>query len=102
MLRSGSNVNVYLIILPDNWQSCSYQKIRDELINRKALVSEKPGYIQINFSIYFKHKEVHDFAANRLERFKKSLDNGEQKENFWKFAIKPSSPSKIEMLKLES
>lgn len=23
--------------LPEDWQSCSYQKIRDELINRKAL-----------------------------------------------------------------
>jgi len=87
--------------LPDDWQSGSIQKIRDELINRKALVSEKSGYIQINFSIYFKHKEVHDFAANRLELLKNSLDNGEPLENFWKFAVKPSSPSKIEILKSE-
>ena len=77
-----------------------YQKIRDELINRKALGRYEIGYIQINFSIYFKHKEVHDFAANRLEMFKKSLDNGEPLENFWKFAVKPSLPSfRIEKLK---
>lgn len=60
------------------------------------------SYIQINFSIYFKYKEVHDFVANRLEMFKNSLDNGEPLENFWKFVIKPSSPLKIEKSKLET
>jgi hypothetical protein len=86
--------------LPDDWQSCSYQKIRDELINRKALVNEKPGYIQINFSIYFKYKAVHDFSAHKLEQFKNSLDNGEPLENFWKFALKPSSPLKDKKIKI--
>jgi len=74
--------------LPDDWQSCFYQKIRDELINRKALGRYKNGSIQINFSLYFKPKEVPDFAATRLERFKNRLDNGEPLEHFWKFAVK--------------
>lgn len=75
--------------LPIDWQSCSYQKIRDELINHKALVTEKHSYVQINFSVYFKHKEIHDFAAQKLELMKNSLDNGEPLDHFWKFAITP-------------
>jgi len=77
--------------LPKDWQSCSHQKIRDELINRKALVTEEASYIQMNFSIYFKHKEIHDFAAKRLEIIKKALDNGEPLGNDWKFG----HPSKV-------
>ncbi|MCP3965381.1 MAG: transposase [Desulfobacteraceae bacterium] len=76
--------------LPEYWQSCSYQKIRDELISRKALVTVKPGYVQINFSIYFKYKEVHDFAADRLERIKDNIDRGEPFDNYWKFSFHPS------------
>jgi len=84
--------------LPENWQSCSHQKIRDELINRKALVTEEASYIQINFSIYFKYKEVHDFAAKRLEIIKEALDNGEPLGNSWKFATTLIKP---EHLKIE-
>jgi hypothetical protein len=83
-----------------DWQSCSYQKIRDELINHKALVTEKPGYVQINFSLYFKYKEVHDFAATQLEILTNSLDNGEPLENFWKFATTSSLPVVLEKKKL--
>lgn len=78
--------------LPEDWQSCSYQKIRDELINRKALVVEKTAYVQINFSIYFKHKQVHDFAAKTLIIMKDHLDNGDPLNNFWKLAVKLSLP----------
>ena len=85
--------------MPEEWQSCSHQKIRDELINRKALVTEEASYIQINFSIYFKYKEVHDFAAKRLELIKEALDNGEPLGNSWKFATKLSLP---EHLKIEA
>jgi hypothetical protein len=74
-------------------------KIRDEFINRKALVTEEASYIQINFSIYFKHKEIHDFAAKRLKIIKKALDNGEPLGNSWKFAANLSLP---EHLKIEA
>ena len=88
--------------LPEDWQSCSYQKIRDELINRKALVVEKAAFVQINFSVYFKHKEVHDFAAETLTMMKNRLDNGEPLDNFWKLAVNLSPPDglEIEPLKL--
>ena len=87
--------------LPDDWQSCSYQKIRDELINHKALVSEKPFYIQINFSVYFKYQEIHDFAAQRLEMMKNHHDNGDSLNHFWKFSTKHSLPSSFELKKLK-
>jgi len=83
--------------LPEDWQSCSHQKIRDELINRKALVTEEASYIQINFSIYFKYKEAHDFAANRLETIKEALDNGEPLDNYWKFTTKISLPKHLKI-----
>jgi len=83
--------------LPSEWQSCSYQKIRDELINRKALVVEKTTYVQINFSIFFKHKEVHDFAAKTLTMMKNRIDNGEPLENFWKLAVKLSLPEGLDI-----
>ena len=73
--------------LPEDWQSCSYKKIRDELINRKAIVIEKTTYVQINFSIYFKHKEVHDLAAKTLTMMKNCLDNGESLDNLWKISV---------------
>ena len=73
--------------LPEDWQSCSYKKIRDELINRKAIVVEKSTYVQINFSIYFKYKEVHDIAAKTLAMMKNCLDNEEPLENFWKITM---------------
>jgi hypothetical protein len=38
--------------LPESWRSCSYQTIRDELINRKALVTENATSVHINFSKY--------------------------------------------------
>jgi hypothetical protein len=75
---------------PSNWQSCSYQKIRDELINRKALVTSIPSYVQINFSLYFKYQEIHDFAAQKLEMMKKNIDNKEPLENFWNVSTKIS------------
>jgi len=83
--------------LPEDWQSCSYQKIRDELINRKALVTEKSSSVQINFSIYFKHKEIHDFAAKKLERLKNHIEKREPLELFWNFNIKPSLPEGLDM-----
>lgn len=78
--------------LPEHWQSCSYQRIRDELINRKAVVHERSGYVQINFSVCFKHKEVHDFAAEKLKMMKHCLDRGEPLDYFWKFSTLPSVP----------
>lgn len=83
--------------LPSEWQSCSYQKIRDELINRKAVVIEKTTYVQINFSISFKHKEVHDFADKTLTMMKNRLDNGEPLENLWKLAVKLSLPEGLDI-----
>jgi hypothetical protein len=83
--------------LPEDWQSCSHQKIRDELINRKALVTEEASYIQINFSIYFKYKEAHDFAASRLEIMKEALDNGEPLGNSWKFTTNISLPKHLKI-----
>lgn len=85
--------------LPENWQSCSYQKIRDELINCKALVVEEDSYVQINFSIYFRYKEVHDFAAKKLEIMKNGLDNKEPLNNFWNLTVKLSLPEGLEMSK---
>ena len=72
--------------LPKEWQSSSYQKIRDELINHKALVTEKNSSVQINFSKYFKHKEIHNFASNKLEHMKKCIDNQEPLLRFWTFS----------------
>lgn len=83
--------------LPENWQSCSYQKIRDELINRKALVTSIASYVQINFSIYFKYKEIHDFAAKRLENLKENIDNKRPLGNSWKFAAKLSLPKELKI-----
>ncbi len=83
--------------LPEDWQSCSYQKIRDELINRKAVVVEKAAYVQINFSLYLSPKEVHYFAAKTLTLMKNRLDNGEPLENFWKLAVKLSLPSVLDI-----
>jgi len=54
-------------------------------------------YVQINFSLYFKHKEVHDFAAKTLTLMKNRLDNGEPLENFWKLAVKLSLPSVLDI-----
>jgi hypothetical protein len=71
--------------LPEDWQSYSYQRIRDELINHKALVTETNSEVQINFSIYFKHKEIHDYASNQLEQLKKHLENREPLVRVWKF-----------------
>lgn len=62
--------------LPEDWQSCSYQRIRDELINCKAIVTEHSGHVQINFSVYFKYKQVLDFAIERAETVKNGLDQG--------------------------
>lgn len=87
--------------LPSEWQSCSHQKIRDELINHKALVLEKPEYVQINFSIFFKYKEVHDFAAKKLELLSSRLENGEPLENFWKFETKVSLPEALDIEELK-
>lgn len=88
--------------LPDHWQSASYQKIRDELINHKALVTEKPSYVQINFSVFFRHQEIHDFAAQKLEQMKTHLDHGDSLNDFWQFATKPSLPSSFDIAKLKS
>lgn len=66
------------------------KKFVPELINHKALVTECQTSVQINFSVYFKYKEIHDFAANQLEIMKNSLDNGEHLDNFWKFVTTPS------------
>jgi hypothetical protein len=38
-------------------------------------VVEKTAYVQINFSIYFKHQEVHDFAAKTYRQMTNRLDN---------------------------
>ncbi len=83
--------------LPESWQACSYQKIRDELINRKALVHERSGYVQINFSVYFKHKEIHDFAAERLKTMKNNIDRRQPLDNFWNFSTLPSIPEGFEI-----
>jgi len=83
--------------LPSSFPSCSYKKIRDELINRKAVVVEKMAYVQINFSLYFKHQEVHDFAAKTLTLMKNRLDNGEPLEDFWKQAVKLSLPKGLDI-----
>lgn len=87
--------------LPDDWQSCSDLQIRDELINHKALDPSYPFYVQINFSIYFKYEEVHDFAANRLEIINNNLENGLPLDNVWKFAEKLSLAFVLEKKKLK-
>ena len=63
----------------------------------KPWVHEKTAYVQINFSIYFKHKEVHDFAAKTITIMKNHLDNAEPVENFWKVAMKLSLPEGLDI-----
>lgn len=81
--------------LPESWQSCSSQTIRDELINRKALVIEGTGSVHINFSKYFKYQQIHSYAATRLETIKACIDNGEPLKNCWEFSSQPSLTEKF-------
>jgi len=76
--------------LPPQWQTCSYQTIRDELINRKALVREHPEFVSLNFSRYFKYPDVHHAAATRLECMKMAIEQGKPLEAYWEFSSLPS------------
>lgn len=61
------------------------------------MVFAQPSQVQINFSIYFKYKEVHDFAAKRLEIIKENLDNREPLSNSWKFTTKQNEASGLKI-----
>lgn len=81
--------------LPPQWHTCSYRTIRDELINRKALVTEHSDFVSINFSRYFKYPDVHHAAATRLERMKTAIEQGEPLEAYWAFSSLPSATERF-------